>query len=259
MAKSKIFALVLIFAAIGVAAGTGAFTTAEADRTAEVNVAGDANALVGITEAQNTNGNELVDVGGNNGQVEMNLSAAGTQGGASGLNEDAATDLGNVLNITNNGEETIQFKIEVATQDVNPRSVHFYVANDSSTPGDSGANNASLDTVAQRGFDSDAANGRGNSSNQFATTDKYSITSDIENGNGASSHVVVELDSGDTATIGFAVDLFDQDLSDGDEIISDVTIIADTDLSGEPLVQDVVTDEELSDDPESVTVSTQDT
>ena len=73
MAKSKIFALVLIFAAIGVAAGTGAFTTAEADRTAEVNVAGDANALLGITEAQNTNGNELVDVGGNNGQVEMNL------------------------------------------------------------------------------------------------------------------------------------------------------------------------------------------
>jgi len=258
MAKSKIFALVLIFAAIGVAAGTGAFTTAEADRTAEVNVAGDANALVGITEAQNTNGNELVDVGGNNGQVEMNLSAAGNQD-ASGLNEDAATDLGNVLNITNNGEETIQFKIEVATKDVDPRSVHFYVANDSDTPGDSGANNADLDTVAQRGFDSDAANGTGNASDRFATTDKYSITSDVEDGDDASSHVVVELDPGDTATIGFAVDLFGQDLSDGDEIISDVTIIADTDLSGEPLVQDVVTDEELSDDPESVTVSTQDT
>lgn len=257
MAKSKIFALVLIFAAIGVAAGTGAFTTAEADRTAEVNVAGDANALVGITEAQNTNGNELVDVGGDDGQVEMNLSAAGTQGGASGLNEDAATDLGNVLNITNNGEETIQFKIEVATQDVNPRSVHFYVANDSSTPGS--ADNADLDTVSQRGFDSDAANGTGNASDRFATTDKYSITSDIENEQGASSHVVVELGAGETATIGFAVDLFGQDLSDGDEIISDVTIIADTDLSGEPLVQDVVTDEELSDDPESVTVSTQDT
>lgn len=256
MAKSKIFALVLIFAAIGVAAGTGAFTTAEADRTAEVNVAGDANALVGITEAQNTNGNELVDVGGDDGQVEMNLSAAGGQD-ASGLNEDAATDLGNVLNITNNGEETIQFKIEVATQDVNPRSVHFYVANDSSTPGS--ADNADLDTVSQRGFDSDAANGTGNASDRFATTDKYSITSDIENEQGASSHVVVELGAGETATIGFAVDLFGQDLSDGDEIISDVTIIADTDLSGEPLVQDVVTDEELSDDPESVTVSTQDT
>lgn len=256
MAKSKIFALVLIFAAIGVAAGTGAFTTAEADRTAEVNVAGDANALVGITEAQNTNGNELVDVGGDDGQVEMNLSAAGGQD-ASGLNEDAATDLGNVLNITNNGEETIQFKIEVATQDVNPRSVHFYVANDSSTPGS--ADNADLDTVSQRGFDSDAANGTGNASDRFATTDKYSITSDIENEQGASSHVVVELGAGETATIGFAVDLFEQDLSDGDEIISDVTIIADTDLSGEPLVQDVVTDEELSDDPESVTVSTQDT
>lgn len=253
MAKSKIFALVLIFAAIGVAAGTGAFTTAEADRTAEVNVAGDANALVGITEAQNTNGNELVDVGGDDGQVEMNLSAAGGQD-ASGLNEDAATDLGNVLNITNNGEETIQFKIEVATQDVNPRSVHFYVANDSSTPGS--ADNADLDTVSQRGFDSDAANGTGNASDRFATTDKYSITSDIENEQGASSHVVVELGAGETATIGFAVDLFEQDLSDGDEIISDVTIIADTDLSGEPLVQDVVTDEELSDDPESVTVST---
>lgn len=256
MAKSKIFALVLIFAAIGVAAGTGAFTTAEADRTAEVNVAGDANALVGITEAQNTNGNELVDVGGDDGQVEMNLSAAGGQD-ASGLNEDAATDLGNVLNITNNGEETIQFKIEVATQDVNPRSVHFYVANDSSTPGS--ADNADLDTVSQRGFDSDAANGTGNASDRFATTDKYSITSDIENEQGASSHVVVELGAGETATIGFAVDLFGQDLSNGDEIISDVTIIADTDLSGEPLVQDVVTDEELSDDPESVTVSTQDT
>lgn len=255
MAKSKIFALVLIFAAIGVAAGTGAFTTAEADRTAEVNVAGDANALVGITEAENTNGNELVDVDGTSGQVEMNLSAAGTQD-ASGLNEDAATDLGNVLNITNNGEETIQFKIEVATQDVNPRSVHFYVANDSSTPAaedDGDVGNAGLGTVAQDGFDSDAANTTSsNASDRFATTDKYSVTSDVENGEGASSHVVVELDSGDTATIGFAVDLFDQDLSDGDEIISDVTIIADTDLSEEPLVEAVVTDEELSDDPESV-------
>lgn len=257
MAKSKIFALVLIFAAIGVAAGTGAFTTAEADRTAEVDVAGDANALIGIEEADNTNGNELVEVDGTSGQVEMNLSAAGTQD-ASGLNEDAATDLGNVLNITNNGEETIQFKMEVATQDVNARSVHFYVANDSNTPsveGGGSVDSAGLGTVAQDGFNSDAANTTGsNASDRFATEDKYSVTSDVENGNGASSHIVVQLAPGDAVTVGFAVDLFDQDLSNEDEIISDVTIIADTDLSDEPLVEAVVTDEELSDDPESVEV-----
>ena len=137
------------------------------------------------------------------------------------------------------------------------------MANDSNTPSaeDGGSvSNAKLGTVAQDGFESDAANTTvSNASDRFATADKYSVTSDVENGNGASSHIVVQLGSGDAVTVGFAVDLFDQDPSNEDEIISDVTIIADTDLSGEPLVEAVVTDEQLSDDPESVTVSSSDT
>ena len=252
MAKSKIFALVLIFAAIGVAAGTGAFTTAEADRTAEVNVAGDANALLGIEQADSTGGNELVDVDGSSQQVVLNLSNASNQG-ATGINADAATDFGNVLNFTNNGEDTIQVKIETNTEDVNPRSVHFYVGNSSEPSTISGSlSDAQLDTVAQSGFDSNAANAsNSNNPDRFAADQKYSITSDI-NAGGSSSHIVIELDPGDTVTVGFAVDLFGQELDDTDNVVSNMTIIADEDLSGETDADAVVADEELSDDPEDL-------
>ena len=255
MAKSKIFALVLIFAAIGVAAGTGAFTTAEADRTAEVNVAGDANALLGIDQAASTAGNELVDVDGDSQQVVLNLSNASNQS-ATGINADAATDFGNVLNFTNNGEDTIHVKIETNTEDVDPKSVHFYVGNSSepATTGDADGSidNAQLDTVAQSGFDSNAANAsNSNNADRFAADQKYSMTSDINDG-GSSQHIVIELEPGDTVTVGFAVDLFGQELDSTDNVVSNMTIIADEDLSGETDVDAVVADEELSDDPEDL-------
>ena len=254
MAKSKIFALVLIFAAIGVAAGTGAFTTAEADRTAEVNVAGDANALLGIEEATNTNGNEFVTTDGETGQVVMNLSGVNSSRG--GVNADAATDLGNVLNLTNNGEETIQVKVELSTQDVAAGSAHFYVGNSSDPSGtgdaDANAEGVDLESVGNSQFESNVANTTNSTTgNRFSHESKYSITSDIAS-DGSTSHAVVELDPGDTVTVGFAIDLFGQEIDNSNDIISDVTIIADTGLEDETSVEVEIEDESLSEDPESV-------
>ncbi|ERG92237.1 MAG: hypothetical protein J07HQW1_02272 [Haloquadratum walsbyi J07HQW1] len=44
--KGKLLALLLAFTAVGGLAATGAFTTVQADRTADVTAAGDSNALL---------------------------------------------------------------------------------------------------------------------------------------------------------------------------------------------------------------------
>jgi hypothetical protein len=106
--KGKLLALLLVFTAVGGLAATGAFTTVEAERTATVNVDGDADALLAI-EPKNTDTNDFVNQGEGTGDSELQIDLSG--GDANSLNTNAATNEENIITITNNGENTVSFFI----------------------------------------------------------------------------------------------------------------------------------------------------
>jgi len=79
----------------GAALGSGAFTSVSAERDVDVNIVDDGNALLGVS----VTGDEVSDTG--TGTVAI------TFGDSTGFNDDAVTELGNVLELTNNGSSSI--------------------------------------------------------------------------------------------------------------------------------------------------------
>jgi hypothetical protein len=92
--KGKLLTLILLFAAVGLIIATGAFSTVEAERTATVDVAGDANALL---QLQSENDDYVSTTGG---VIQIDLEG---NNDATGLNPDARTVLTPLVNITNQG------------------------------------------------------------------------------------------------------------------------------------------------------------
>lgn len=120
MQRRKFIAGLGSLAAAGAAGiGTGAFTSVEADRTLSVNVAGDANAFLSISRAEDGSGNtypnaaEYVEIDGN-GEVSLDFTQADDTSGASasGINRDAKTIFDNLLDITNNGTQEVVLSVE---------------------------------------------------------------------------------------------------------------------------------------------------
>ncbi len=114
-------------AAGGAAAmGTGAFTSVEADRTVNVKVAGDAEAYLGLQQTSNPNSQDYIhkDSG------EITLALANSDNGGSGFNQRATTWIDDVLQVRNQGTQTINFWVKFnATED---GSTDFYDGDDSS-------------------------------------------------------------------------------------------------------------------------------
>lgn len=108
--KGKLFALLAVFTAIGLITATGAFTTVTAERTAEVNVAGDDSALLQLDEPA---GIDEGAVSESNGVAEIDLTS--TNLGASGINPDAVTTLTPLLNVTNQGNDDTTLNVTVST------------------------------------------------------------------------------------------------------------------------------------------------
>ncbi len=105
--KGKLLALLLAFTAVGGLAATGAFTTVEAERTADVSVDGDANALLAIEPIPNPADSDFVTQSGTEDQTfEIVLDNA--------VNARASTTAEDLINITNNGEEPVD--LWIATQ-----------------------------------------------------------------------------------------------------------------------------------------------
>jgi hypothetical protein len=106
--KGKLFALLAVFAAIGLVAASGAFTTVEADRTATVNVAGDDAALLAI-EPGPDNPEYLDDTGD---EVEFDITAGAS--GSQELNLDALTKIDGAITVTNNGANEVTLAVSVS-------------------------------------------------------------------------------------------------------------------------------------------------
>lgn len=82
---------------------TGAFDTAEADRTAEVEVAGDVAALLGIEPVEGPN-SEYAEITGGTATIDIST----TEQGADGVNQNAVTVINPILEVTNNGSDPVE-------------------------------------------------------------------------------------------------------------------------------------------------------
>jgi hypothetical protein len=121
--KGKLFALLAIFAAVTLVAASGAFTSVQAERTAQVDVAADANAYLGLAPHSGPNGFYAnSNAGANNNQLEINL-GANTNDGGLGVNENALTTADDVFTITNQGTQEVEVYVVVSSND---NIVDFY-------------------------------------------------------------------------------------------------------------------------------------
>ena len=98
----------------GLIGGSGAFDTVEAQRSFEVSVASDEDALLGI-EALNDAiaGTEAGGAGGN----DIIFFELDTDDSDRGINEDATTEFFEVFAVTNNGSNTIELTVEYGDAD----------------------------------------------------------------------------------------------------------------------------------------------
>lgn len=96
--KGKLLGLLAIFAAIGLVTATGAFTTVSAQRTVDVNVAGDASALLQLTQ------DNSAYTSYENGELVIDFTSPGS---AQGINANATTVVVNLFTATNQGSDEI--------------------------------------------------------------------------------------------------------------------------------------------------------
>ena len=110
--KGKLFALVIMFAAVGLLTATGAFTTVEADRTATVNVTGDASALLAIQESGNAGIGNVTNAQSGEAQIDLSESSV-NDNNAQGLNPNATTTVNPLINVTNQGTQQVNLTITI--------------------------------------------------------------------------------------------------------------------------------------------------
>ena len=180
----------------GALIGTGAFDTVEAERDVTVETAGDADAFLGLTQADGAS-DDLVDEPDDD-TIAIDLSGDGTDG--DGLNLNARTRFNNLVTITNQG-----------TQDVDSIQLGF-----SEIPGDGDIDGDLGDTfkftVAD---DDDESDFTGNGAIVEHGNDEGDLEEILGEG-----EVDGELTPGDEVTFGLEFDLIDGgddgDLPNGD-------------------------------------------
>ena len=237
-AKGKLLALLLIFGAVGTLAATGAFTTVEAERTADVDVAGDANALLAITPAEDPANSSFIQQSNTNNQA-FEIVLNGNDGNADGLNTNSTTAAQNIFNITNNGEEDVDVWINTeggAQEDNGNVNTTFYIDDSKVSSDDTGQ----VTPTEADGVDPVLIGQRIDEFNALVddTGDQNSadvvISEDEAPGNvGESpkqSGTAVNINPGQTVTVSMAIEIESDanvDLNSGnDPILNETTILA---------------------------------
>lgn len=132
--KGKLFALFAVFAAIGLVTATGAFTTVSAERTAEVNVAGDGKALLEIepntsTSGTAVDGGQYADTSSSTIVIDFDGTDSTLGNGAKGLNANAKSTFVQLLDITNQGDQQVDVSIDVAVNTNNADASDSEISN----------------------------------------------------------------------------------------------------------------------------------
>lgn len=107
--RSVLIGLGSLVAGGGALLGTGAFTTVTAERTVNVETAGDASAFLGLAPAdRDGDGNNEYVADPGDGTLEITLvNNDETPGNATGLNQNAKTVFRNLVTVTNNGTQEV--------------------------------------------------------------------------------------------------------------------------------------------------------
>ncbi len=111
--KGKLLALFAIFVAIGLVTASGAFTSTSVDRTMTIGVADDSAALLGLAPNSTSQNGGYAD--GTGDVVSVTIDNA---------NLDADTHVDHVLNVSNNGDSTVD--IWVTLSGTNTTAVTLY-------------------------------------------------------------------------------------------------------------------------------------
>ena len=102
--------------------GSGAFTSVEADRDIDVEVAGDANAFLGIEPAGEGN-DDYVEGDGTDGTIGLNFDDPEGEDIGNGINDRAQTVFDNLLKITNQGTQDLHLGIRFVDENGDPVEV----------------------------------------------------------------------------------------------------------------------------------------
>ena len=227
--KGKLLALVLVFGAVGTLAATGAFTTVEAERTADVDVAGDANALLAIQPAEQNGSSSFINQDDTDDST-FEIVLDGNEGN-NGVNANATTTAEGIFNITNNGEEDVDVWIntEGGAQDGN-NSVNttFYIDDDRVGPEGSQINETSDGAVSINNR-IDEFNAMTDSDDVVISEDSSSLSEQPDN-----NAIAVNIESGETVTVSMAIEIEPEAVSSGtlnldntdEPILEDITISA---------------------------------
>jgi hypothetical protein len=115
------------------AVGTGAFTSVEAERSVSVAVADDSNAFLSLSKVSDSaNSQDYVDASGN----QISLVLDDSDNGGSGFNANAETRIDDILQVRNQGTQTVNVWVtfDAAEENVfDDDTVHFYPSDDTET------------------------------------------------------------------------------------------------------------------------------
>lgn len=138
----KFLALGSLVMALSLAVAAGAFTSVSADRTANVTVAGDASAYLGLTPTDGSPNSAYcyIDTGGEL-VIDMTDSHS-TSAGGNGVNPNAETDFDDVFTVTNQGTQPID--VGLTDSGNNDGAVKFYIDGAGSTDVDGDGNSDDL-------------------------------------------------------------------------------------------------------------------
>jgi hypothetical protein len=133
------------------AVSTGAFTSVQADRSVEVEVAGDSDAFLSINSVSNSGNSQYVEKSG--GAVSLDFSAddgdgSSVAGGGAGFNSNATTRINDLLVVENRGTQEVGFYVDITDAGAGEDFVTIEATS-------SGSGGPSSDNVAYDGGDND--------------------------------------------------------------------------------------------------------
>ncbi len=114
--RNTIIGLGALAAGAGIIGGSGAFDAVEADRSFEVEVAGDASGLLGLTVLNEFIAGEEEGGAGGNDIIFFRIDDDGNGEGPA-LNEDSETRFFEVFEMQNNGSQTVEVTIDTGDAD----------------------------------------------------------------------------------------------------------------------------------------------
>jgi len=189
--RNALIGMGTVAAGAGVIGGTGAFSSVQANRTVSVQTAGDSSAALELIPVPSSNNSGYVDSGD---QIAINLDDVS----ADGFNQNAKTELHNLIRVTNNGTQTVQsLELEFDLTDIsfaNGDPFRFTVSEADDSPGD--------DTVETVSNGADILTGNNSIPDSLDTTEDvdFGLVIDLI-GNGDADNALPTQTDGYTLTI----------------------------------------------------------